>query len=125
MDYLGTVEWAWNPMSSRIESYYLHAARRHWVLWKRDPFPNDEAYRWLVAAYAPRAGVAASTAARHLLVAAWEAEAAERYLDHFHWIAEVGQLDVPDWMAIGRAVWPSDASSPRAANSIAIEGADA
>lgn len=29
MAYFGTVEWAWNPMSYRVDSYFLHRARHH------------------------------------------------------------------------------------------------
>jgi hypothetical protein len=108
MTYLGMVEWAWSPMSSRIEAYFLNATRRHWVLWTRNPAPDDTDTAWQVAAYAPRRGVLAREAAHHLVVERWRAEACERFLDHFHWVADEGELTVAEWMAIGRAVWSQE-----------------
>jgi hypothetical protein len=106
MTCLGIVEWAWSPMSSRLDMYFLHAARRHWLLWIRDPLAGVAEYEWRVTAYARRPGLSRHVAATHLLVALWKEEAAERHLDHFHWISAEGELAVADWMAIGRAVWP-------------------
>lgn len=106
MAYLGTVEWAWNPMSNRVEAYFLHGARRHWVLWIQDPFPNEPEAAWQVAAYTPRRDVTAREAAHHLVMARWREEAEERFLDHFHFVSEEGDLKAADWRAIGRAVWP-------------------
>jgi hypothetical protein len=106
MTYLGTLEWAWSPMSSRVELYFLHGARRHWVVWIQDPFANDVEAEWQVAAYTPRRGVTAQEAAHHLVVARWQTEAEECDLDHFHWVSREGDLAVAEWRAIGRAVWP-------------------
>ena len=106
MSYLGMVEWAWNPMSSRLEAYFLQGTRRHWVVWIQDPFANEAEAEWQVAAYTPRRGVTAREAAHHLVMRRWHTEAAERSLDHFHWVSQEGDLAVADWMAIGRAVWP-------------------
>jgi hypothetical protein len=106
MAYLGTVEWAWSPMSNRVEAYFLHRTRHHWVVWIRDPVPNDADSEWQVAAYTPRRGVTAREAAHLLVVARWRLEADERCLDHFHWVSDEGDLAVAEWMAIGRAVWP-------------------
>ena len=110
MTYLGMVEWAWSPMSSRIEAYFLHRGRRHWVLWIQDPSPTDAGTAWQVASYAPRHGVTAREAAHHLVVERWRAEACERFLDHFHWVADEGNLAVADWMAIGRTVWSQESA---------------
>jgi hypothetical protein len=106
MTFLGTVEWAWGPRSSRIETYWLHRARRHWVVWIEDrDWTNDPEYKWQVAAYAKRTGVSAEAAVPHLILARWELEMEERQLDHFHFVSNEGMLTVPAWMAIGRAVW--------------------
>ena len=104
--HLGTNVAMGSPMSSRLDVYFLHAARRHWLLWVRDPFAGEAEFEWRVAAYAQRPGLNRHVAATHLLVAAWKEEAAEKHLDHFHWISAEGELAVADWMAIGRAVWP-------------------
>jgi len=105
MTYLGTVEWAWHPLSSRIDAYYLHRGRRHWIVHMRDPDPNEPEHEWMVAAYVQRGGVSAAQAATHLIAARWREEAEERALDRFHFIAEEGALRVPDWQAIARTVW--------------------
>jgi hypothetical protein len=106
MGFLGTVEWAWAPGASRIETYWLHAARRHWVVWMQDrDWTNDPEYQWQVAAYVSRAGVTPEQAAPHLIAARWREERDERELDHFHFVSNEGALTVPVWMAIGRAVW--------------------
>lgn len=106
MTFLGTIEWAWGPMSSRIESYWLHCARRHWVVWIEDrDWTNDPEYKWQVAAYVERRGVSAKAAASHLVLDRWALELEERQLDHFSFVSIEGALSVPQWMAIGREVW--------------------
>lgn len=105
MTFLGTVEWAWSPMSGRVESYYLHRGRRHWIVWIRDRDCNDLDYEWTVAGYVDRTDVSADAAAVHLIVARWLTEVAESELDHFHWLLNDGALSVAQWVAIGRHVW--------------------
>jgi hypothetical protein len=106
MTFLGTIEWAWGPMSSRVETYWLHRAKRHWVVWIEDrDWTNDPDYKWQVAAYVERDGVSAEAAAPHLIAARWQQEQEERELDHFHFVSNEGALAVPEWMAIGREVW--------------------
>lgn len=106
MTFLGTVEWASGPMSSRIETYWLHRARKHWIIWIEDrDWTNYPAYKWQVAAYVERRGVSGEAATPHLIAARWELEMRERYLDHFHFVSNEGALSVPEWTAIVRAVW--------------------
>jgi len=105
MHYLGAVEWAWHPLSSRADAYYLHRARRHWIVHIRDPDPNEPEDERMVAAYAPRCGVTAEEAAAHLIAARWCAEAEECGLDPFHFVSEEGDLSVADFRAIARMVW--------------------
>jgi hypothetical protein len=105
MVYLGAVEWAWRPFSSRVDAYYLHRGRRHWIVYIRDPDPDEVEHEWTVAAYAPRHGVTAEKAAVHLVAARWRTEAEERDLDRFHFVAEEGALRVADWRAMAREVW--------------------
>ena len=106
MLYLGTVEWAWMPLYSRFDAYYLQRGRHHWIAWIRDPFPNEAEDEWRIAAHAPRCGVTEEQVAVHLIAARWRAEAEERALDRFHLVSEEGVLRVPDWQAIAREVWP-------------------
>lgn len=103
-DYLGAVEWAWHPLSSQADAYYLHRARRYWIVHIRDPDPNEPGDEWMVAAYAPRRGVSAEEAAVHLIASRWRTEAEECGLDPFHFVAEEGLLSVADYRAIARMV---------------------
>ena len=34
--YVGTAEWAWTPMNSRLDAYFISTNRQrsHWILWK-------------------------------------------------------------------------------------------
>ena len=34
--YLCQVEWAWGPHHDRIDAYYLHKGRTHWLMWVGD-----------------------------------------------------------------------------------------
>ena len=38
------LEWSWTPFNERVESYYLHLGRTHWILWRK-PF-DDNWGRW-------------------------------------------------------------------------------
>lgn len=103
--YLGQVEWAWSPAHCRLDAYYVHRGRTHWVLWTRYWDDNWGRWEWLAAAAVARRGITERQAAVHLLIDAWRAERSDGSLDHFHWINEDGLLSVADLMAIGRAVW--------------------
>jgi len=90
MQYLGSVEWAWAPMSGRIEAYHLHRGRKNWLLYAQDLDPNDPEFAWTVVAYGNRKGVEPREAAIHLIMASWRTENADFGLDHFHWINQDG-----------------------------------
>lgn len=104
MTCLGTVEWAWHTLSSRIEIHHLHRERRHWIVSMRDPAPTQPGHAWMVAANGQRAGVSAVPAATHLIAARWREEAQERALDGCHFIAGKGAPRVPDGRAIAWTV---------------------
>jgi hypothetical protein len=103
--YLAQVEWAWSPMHNRLDAYYLHRGRRHWVLWVRYWDDNWGHWDWVAAACVPRKGVSEREAAVHLLLELWKHEVIEADLDHFHWINEDVYLSVAELAAIGRHVW--------------------
>lgn len=107
IQYLGSVEWAWGPMNSRLDSYYLNPRRSQWLLWVRYRDENDWKLRWawILYAYGPRRGVTAKDAAIYLLMDAWSAEAQKSQLDHYGWINQPGLLSVEEISAIARAVW--------------------
>jgi hypothetical protein len=108
MRYLGSAEWAWGPINSRIDAYHLHRGRMHWCLYVQDLDPNDPEFAWMPAAYVERHGVDERTAAVHLMLAVWRLSASDFDLDPFHWINQAGFLTVPDCMAIARAVWGAE-----------------
>jgi len=60
----------------------------------------------LVYACASKKGISEKVAAIHLLIDAWDYEREFEELDHFHMLNAVELLSVPEFMAIGRAVWP-------------------
>lgn len=109
-DYLGQCEWAWSPMHSRIDAYYLHRGRTHWSLWWR--FVDDDGgWTWCAVASCQRTDVSRQQAAVYLLMDYWRSEARTNNLDEFHWINETGLLSVAELMAIAREVWRSSGQS--------------
>jgi hypothetical protein len=104
MSLLGGAEWAWSPMHNRMQAYYLHRARSHWVLYLRDLDPDNRDFEWRVRAYGLKRGVDEKTAAVHLMIALWAFETNDG-LDQFHWLTHDGLLTVSDWRAIAREVW--------------------
>jgi hypothetical protein len=104
-EYLGQVEWAWSPAHNRIDAYYLHRARRHWILWLRYWDDNWGKWDWEPVGCVDRKGVTERQAAIHLLLDFWKEQTDEEDLDQFHWINEEGNLTVSDMTAIARAVW--------------------
>lgn len=109
-DYLGTVEWAWSPMNSRIDSYYLSRGRTHWMLWIRWFDDNGGGWSWLAIGHVPRKQASLMQAAVHLLVDFWRMEKDATELDHFHWIDDEGLLDTSEWRTIALLVWPEVAA---------------
>lgn len=110
--YIGQVEWAWSPMNTRLDAYYLSTNRRrtHWFLWLR--LYDDNYGRWdapQIYAYAPRLKVSARVAATYLLLDAWSACIRQTELDHFHWINKAEFLSVEELVAMGRVAWPDKA----------------
>ncbi len=55
--YLCQVEWAWSPMHNRLDAYYLHRGRSHWLLWTRYWDDNWGKWEWIVAACVPKKDV--------------------------------------------------------------------
>ena len=103
--YLAQAEWAWSPMHNRIDAYYLHRGRTHWVLWLRSYDDNWGQWNWAAIACVRQNGVTEHQAAVHLLMEFWKEEATENGVDQFHWINENDGLSVGDLMAIARIVW--------------------
>src|SRR5262249_30251648 len=110
---IGRVEWAWSPMNSRIEEYFLSTSRTRtpWLLWVR--YYDDNWGRWgspSIAAHVLRKGTKAVEAAGRLLAAYWRSERdGDSKLDHFHLIGLADLLTEDDLMAVGHDVWPVEA----------------
>ena len=103
--YLGQVEWAWSPMHNRLDAYYLHRGRKHWLMWIRYFDDNWGKWEWSPVACVSRKGITERQAATHLLIEFWRHDARYRDVDRFHWINEGAFLTVADLSAIGRHVW--------------------
>ena len=103
--YLCQVEWAWSPMHNRLDAYYLHSGRKHWLLWNRYWDDNWGKWEWIVAASVAKKGMSERQAAVHLLIDFWKEEAEENYVDHYHWINEDAYISVAELAAIAREVW--------------------
>jgi hypothetical protein len=108
--FVGTAEWAWSPMHSRIDVYYISTNRKksHWLLWKRWIDDSDYRWRWESAlyVYGTKRDIPKKTAAIYLLIDAWDYEREFLELEHFHILNAVELISVPEFRAIGRVVWP-------------------
>jgi hypothetical protein len=104
-----SAEWAWSPMHSRIDNYYLGRRKSRWLLWNN--WVNDNeipwAWNWDYLSYtenADRADIEAIAA--HLLLSYWRAQVANGELyDQPHWINHDGILEIPMIHAITREIW--------------------
>jgi hypothetical protein len=103
--YLAQVEWAFSPMHIRLDTYYLHSGRRHWLLWSRSWDDNWGKWDWTAVACVGKKGVSEHQAAVHLLIEFWKEEAEESDVDQFHWINEAEYLSVAELAAVARVVW--------------------
>ena len=103
---IGGVEWAWSPIHSRLDNYYIERHGKWWLLW--NAFEDDNTWNWEVVwtLYGAAKSEVASEyeAAIYTLMDAWAGDE----VDHFHWINHEGLLSVGDMNEIARAVWPED-----------------
>ena len=111
VDHLGTVEWNWGLMHERVSPYYLHRARRHWVLWTKMP-DERERPQWMALARVPLAQATREEAAFHLLADSLRFERDHCNLDQFEAVTSAGYLSSNDWDRIALAVWPPETSPP-------------
>ena len=106
--YIGSVEWAWSPMHSRIDSYYLNPRGSYWLLWIYWQDDNDwnMRWKWTLYSYAKKNKVEPKDAAIYLLMDAWSAEKENSELDGLFMIDEDGFLSIGELTEIKRIVWP-------------------
>jgi len=105
--YLGQVEWAWGPMNERLDAYYIHRGRKFWVLWIYAYDDNWSVWNWVAVGCVPLGQASEKEAAAPLMLDMFAWQRDDDDLDCFHWINEEGLLDVEEWQAISRAVWPA------------------
>ena len=110
--FLLQTEWAWSPAHNMIKNYHLSLSSRQdrWVLWS-SYFDDGNSWRWRLdetVLSMDRGNVPRTVAAALLLQAHWESDRNDHELDHFHWIAVEGLLDVAQAREIARGVWHED-----------------
>ena len=112
-EYLGTVYWSWTMHNERQDHYYLHRARRHWVLWIRVPDEWEQLRDWMPVAYVLRKQACREEAAIHLVVDFLRFLRDGSAIEGFHGILQGGFCRPKAWNAIGEAVWPPDWKPPQ------------
>ena len=113
------VEWAWGPMNGSLEAYYIHRGRGRWILWVR-AYGDDDGWTYMPLASCPSRGLGEWEAAMLLLAFYFDRRLAQsESFDCFHWINEVGMLDVGDLEAIADAVWGARTRALRVRASVA------
>ena len=108
--YLGSVEWAWSPMHSRFDSYYLNPRGSYWLLWIRYQDFNTYVWPWYwrFYAYAKKNRVCEKIAATYMLMDAWTSEKQTSDLDHYFLVDDPGLLSMSEISEIARQVWPEN-----------------
>lgn len=104
-DYLCQAEWSPRPGYVRLDAYYLHRGRKHWVLWRRSWDDEWNEWNWDALGCVRRAGVSWEQAATYLILEYWKAEECENRIGRFDWVNEEGLLEISDINAIAREVW--------------------
>ena len=105
VDTVCAVEWAWSPMNSRFDTYYLHKYKTHWILWTRLYDEGEEKWHWVSCACVAHKGIQKKVAAVHLLMEFWKADEDESHIGKFTLIDREGLLSVPEVEAIARKIW--------------------
>ena len=109
--HLGTIEWNWGVMHERVSTYYLHRARRHWLLWTK---VSGECGRpqWLPIGHVPLAQATREEAAFYLVADSLRFERDHTKLDPFQAVTSAGYLSMNAWDRISHAIWPHVTSPP-------------
>ena len=105
LTFVCSLEWAWSPMHSRIDNYYLNPKPKNWLLWNNWPNDNEGYWQWDIVAFSNKVKADERTIAAHMLLKILKFEAKHSSLDRIHMINNTGCLSVEDVQAIGREVW--------------------
>lgn len=111
VEYLGTIEWIWGFMHERVSPYYLHRARRHWMLWTKVP-DEWERPQWMPLGYVPFAQATRDEAAVHLVFDSLRFERDHLNQGRFDAVTTGGHLRSNQWASIRHAIWPPETSPP-------------
>ena len=107
--YLGSLEWAWSPMHSRLDSYYLSYTDTKWLVFLHNledsGFSQDWAWDWYLYAIAERMPGDERAIAFWLIHDLLMHERTDQDVDRFHFISDTGLLSVGDFKKIGELVW--------------------
>lgn len=106
--YLGSLEWLWSPMHSRIDSYYLSYTDEFWLIYLHELEDGGTpwSWDWRLYAFAPK-----FECQDDLRVGYWMihdvllAESCLSDLDRFHIIGDEGLLKVSHFTSMSRRIW--------------------
>jgi hypothetical protein len=107
--HVGSVEWAWGPAHSRLDTLYLSLDRSRkffllWFEWADDGYSESR-----VVAYMPREGATANTAALAMTSATYRGEEQEYRSENGPWeVYSPGLLSHEELMFIAFSIWPAE-----------------
>ena len=106
--YLGALEWAWSPMHSRIDSYYLSAAEDAWLIYLHllEDGGEEWSWNWNLYAFAERFECTDLSAVGYWMIHdILKTERDAENLDSFHYVSGEGVLSVGHFRIIGDHIW--------------------
>ena len=113
--YLGSLEWAWSPMHSRLDSYYLSYTEAKWLVFLHNledgGFERDWIWDWYLYAIADRVLGDEEAISFWLIHDLLQNDFRCHDIDHFHLISDTGLLSVGDFKNIGQLVWETEDES--------------
>ncbi len=106
--HVATVDWAWSPAHSRVDSYHLSMddGKSNWVLWLSYLDDGTAALQNSPYAYGPKTDLPAIEVARKLLQQGWTGEVEQNNdFEKFHMVFSAGILSSADLEEIANNVW--------------------
>jgi hypothetical protein len=109
VQFICSIEWAWDPWHGRIDNLYLGRRDQRWILWNN--WVEDGVYPWTwhwdYYLFSSRTGsLDPVIVATYMVLNMWKYEVDAEWLrEPPHWIANEGLLDVAAIHAIQRAIW--------------------
>lgn len=108
--YLGAIEWAWSPMHSRLDSYYLSYNDDYLLMYLHllDYGVRPCTWEWCLYAVATKAAGDARSIGFWMVHDLLKADSNTHELDPFHLISDEGALSVSDFNQIKELAWEED-----------------